>query len=43
MSAVMVSMAVLIRTFSPGILAGRRNPIERNHVGLHLENEVASF
>jgi len=49
MSAVMVSMAVLIRTFSSGILAGRGNmnlivdvtPIERNDIGLHLENEVA--
>jgi len=50
MLVVMVSMAVLIRTFSFGILEWEeeehkpdpwRNPIERNHMGVHLENEVA--
>jgi len=45
----MVSMAVLIRTSVPGYLREEeehkpdpsRNPIEINHMGLHLENEVA--
>jgi len=49
MSTVMVSMAVLIRTFSSEIFREEeehnpdplRNPIERNHMGLLLENEVA--
>ena len=47
----MISVAVLIRTFSSGILARRgeehkpdpwSNPIERNHMGLHADNEVAT-
>jgi len=45
MSAVMVSMAVLIHTFNSVYLREeeehkpdlRRNPIERNHMALHLE------
>jgi len=44
----MVSVAVLILTFSSGIIADEeehkpdpwRNPIGRNHMALHLENEV---
>ena len=48
MSTVMVSLAVLILTLSSGIRVQEehkpdpwRNRIERNHMGLHLENEVA--
>jgi len=46
MSVVMVSMAVLICTFTSRILAEEEeykpdNPIERNHMGLYLENKVA--
>ena len=37
----MVSMTVLIRTFSCGIHKTWRNTIERNHMGFHLEKEVA--
>jgi len=49
MSAMMVAMAVLIRTFSfRDTCRKRRNinlildvtPTERNHMGLQLENEV---
>ena len=50
MSAVMVSVAVLILTFSSGIISEEeehkpdswRNPIEGNHMGLRLEKEVES-